>query len=382
MSTPTVHEPAARRRGTRFVPLVALLSAVAGCASDLETDYGTIRGDSINGISAFVRLLRDSGHATVARRRLPAAIGDDVRTLVLLDDSFSGLSEGAKRAIDRWLGGQGPRTLLLLLRDGDAAPDYLRAILARGALEGGARDEARARLDDAVRTLESATAVPRAATPPYPDGLEPALRGAGSEAFPVRIGPREEAPPIAARYERHRRLADPRGCETLWEADGEPLLVRTRVADGDVLVLATALPLLNGSLVDPGNRRLAERLADILPGDGDLLVVGSAEVSSAGEEDDDERSPWQILTVRPLPWVVLQAIAALGMFCWCTAPIHGRPRRVRADHAQDFGHHVEALAALLARVPAEGAAFALGRVEEWLRPPRAGSPPARRRRTL
>lgn len=366
-------------RATLLACLLSLLAAVAGCGPTLETDYGTLRGTSVNGVSAFVRLLRDTGHTTALRRRLPSRVDPDLRTLVVVDDAFEALTPAALETLERWLDGSGRHTLLLLLRDGDASIAYLRAVVDRDDVGAAEKEEARSLLGRAEEALREAVALARQASPPIPDGLEPAPRAEATGSAEVRILDAPGGAAVASRFERHRRPVAAPGTETLWEADGVPLLVRGGVGDDEVLVLTTALPLLNGSLVDPGNRALAERLAAALPAEGELLVVGSATVSPS-DEGDDERSAWHLLTVQPLPWVAFQAAVAMLAFCWYTAPILGRPRRVRPDHAQDFSHHVEALASLLARIPGAGAAFAMERIERWRQAPRHPASRARRRR--
>jgi hypothetical protein len=62
----------------------------------------------------------------------------------------------------------------------------------------------------------------------------------------------------------------------------------------------------------------------------------------------------------------------MALFCWCTAPIFGRPRQSSPAHAQDFGHHVEALGNLFDKSPAAGTAFARERLAAWQ--PAASSP--------
>lgn len=360
--------------------LLPLLAAVAGCGPTLETDYGTLRGASVNGVSAFVQLLRDTGHTTTLRRRLPSRVDPDLRTLVVFDDAFETLSPTALETLERWLDGSGRHTLLLLLRDGDASIAYLRAVLDRDDVGAAEKEEARSLLGRAEANLREAVTLARQASPPIPDGLEPSPRAESAGSVEVRILDAPGGAAVASRFERHRRPVASPGAETLWEADGVPLLVRGDVGEDELLVLMTALPLLNASLVDPGNRALAERLAAALPVDGDLLVVGSATVSPSDDDEDDQRPAWHLLTVQPLPWVAFQAAAAMLAFCWYTAPILGRPRRVRPDHAQDFSHHVEALASLLARIPGAGAAFAMERIEQWRQAPRHPASRARRRR--
>lgn len=354
----------------RAVGAIVLLAVVAGgCAARLDTEYGTIRGRSINGVSTLVQLLRDTGRATTALRRLPASIDPDVGAVVVVDDSFTGLRPEAHDVLERWLDAGPSRVLLLALRDDDASILYHRTVAGRDDLPAADAREARALLADAELALADATRHARTATAPFPDGLEPCERGRSEDGIAVRID--DAAEPIVARWELHRRLDGGSDADRLWETDGEPLLVHVRAGDDDILVLASAAPLLNGSLVDPGNRRLAERLVTLLPDGERVLLAGSAAVSAerddagvAGNEGD--RAAWRLLGIQPLPWVAVQAALAMAAFCWYTAPIFGRPRRVRQDHAQDFGHHVAALASLVARSPA-GAAFSLDRIDRWRR---------------
>lgn len=360
-----------------------LLAAVTGCDRGIDTTYAAVRGPSINGVAAFVQLLRDTGHRVTARQSLPAEIDPDVATMVVFDESFTGLSPQAAERLPKFVFGGGSRTLLLVLRDSDCIVDYLRDILGRDDLSPDRRTRAQALLAGVEEALAIATKLPRATTPPFPDGLTTTPRPQPAEAIDVQLRAEGDGPPtsITARWELRRRLrCDDEGDEdavTLWEAGEDRLLVRRRLGGGTLMVLASAAPLLNGGLVDPGNRLLAENLAGLLPTDGKLLVTASAAEGDGGsggggddaaDDDQEEPSPWRLLGVQPLPWIAAQAIAAMALFCWCTAPIFGRPRRSSPAHAQNFGHHVDALANLLAKAPAAGAAFARERLAAW-RPP-------------
>lgn len=377
-----------------------LLAAGTGCEREIDTTYAAVRGPSINGVAAFVQLLRDTGHSVTARQSLPAEVDPDVATVVVFDESFTGLSPQAAERLPKFVFGGGSRTLLLVLRDSDCIVDYLRDILGRDDLSPDRRTRATALLAGVEEALATATTLPRATTPPFPDGLATMPRPPTAEAIDVRLPAGGDGPPtsITARWELRRRLRfDDDGEEeddavTLWQAGEDRLLVRRRLGGGTLMVLASAAPLLNGGLVDPGNRLLAENLAGLLPTDGKLLVTASAPEGDGGsgdggsgdggdddaDDDEDEPSPWRLLGVQPLPWIAAQAIAALALFCWCTAPIFGRPRRSSPAHAQNFGHHVDALANLLAKTPAAGAAFARERLDAW-RPPATPAAPKSRR---
>jgi hypothetical protein len=394
MPTAAPPTPAASTFAPRIAALLVplLLMATGGCDREIDTTYAAIRGDSINGIAAFVQLLRDTGHTVTARQRLPAEIDADVTTLVVFDHSFTGLEPDTGELLMNFASSQPARTLLLILRDSDCVVEYLRAVLAGDDLSEGRRSRAEALLESFEEVLEVQTSVPRAASEPFGDGLAVALRDKPLEAIKVfvRTGRRGTRQAIPARWPLRRRLEPTGGVTTLWRSAGEPLLVRRETGLATLLVLASAAPILNGGLVDPGNRLLAEDLAVRLPTEGKLLVAGSAEIAGArktgggdGENDDkaDEPSPWRLLTVQPLPWVAAQALAAMALLCWYTAPIFGRPRQSSPTHAQDFGHHVAALASLFDKSPA-GQAFARERLADWREAaPTITSKPRRRPRS-
>lgn len=367
-----------RARPARLAAAAVVVLA-AGCGRTLETDYATVRGPSINGLAAFVQMLRDAGHAVTATSLVPS--GDDdarVGTLVVFSDRFGPLPEATLDRVRGFLGRDGRRTLVLVLRDDDCAIGYWRAIAARDDLEPArrrvveealeqSRQELTARLADADAhgvedlgyTLE--TVERPAATGP----TEVTVRSAGGFADET----------VEARWDLHRRLGPGTGGRTLWQAGDDPLLLRQPRGDDEILVVAAATPLLNGGLVDAGNRRLAADLVARIPAGDRVHVAGSADV--AGADDDEagnEPSILRLLAVQPHPWIAAQALAALALFCWWRAPIVGRPRRESPVAAQDFGHHVAALGGLLAR--ARGDAFAEARVEEWRR---IAAPPARAR---
>ncbi len=365
--------------GCSQMMLALLVIAAAGCDREIETRYATVRGNSINGIAAFVQLLRDTDHTVIARQQLPAEIEVDVKTLVVFDDSFQSLRPAAADLLSRFLEEDSGRTLLLVLRDSDCMVAYLHSILADAALPPDRRARAEEMLADAEDQLASAVSQPRAATEPFPDGLIQSFRkqpSAGQLLVEVTHRQDGSTKTVDARWQLQRRLEVSRGSRVIWFADSESLLATNKIGDSTVLVLASAAAILNGGLVDPGNRQLAEDLVNRLPTDGKMLVAGSTAVASpnsggdtggdtAGDSGQEPPSPWRLLTVQPLPWVAAQALAAMALFCWCTAPILGRPRQSSPTHAQDFGHHVDALANLLRKSAGDGERFSLQRLTAW-----------------
>jgi hypothetical protein len=364
---------------TRGLLLAAatMLAASAGCQREIDTDYAAVRGQSINGITAFLQLLRDTGHSVTARQFLPATVDPEFTSVVVFDDSFTGLPPETAAMLSRFRQEDDRRTVLLVLRDSDCIVDYLRAILARDDLTADQRAKAGELLVMNEAVLLAATSVKRLATPPFPDSLAVTKRLPAAEALEVRVRQRAGTSEhkIKARWELHRQLDSKAFSRTLWSAGSDRLLIQQKTGDGATLVLASAAPLLNGGLVDPGSRLLAEDLASLLPTDGKLLVAGSSSSADSGSRDgggdgdgddeEDQPSPWRLLGVQPLPWVAAQAMVAMALFCWCTSPIFGRAKQSSPQHSQDFGHHVAALASLMAKSPSAGCEFARARLEAW-----------------
>lgn len=347
------------------VPLL-LVACAAGCDRDPETTYGTVRGESLNGVSAFVQLLRDSGRRTTTRRWLgERMIGRHDVAIVIADDSPAPLEE-PRGLLERFLAAPGGQTVVFVIRNSDAAIDYWRTVADFPGLAKDKAATARRNLADADHLLRKQVG------PPFAAGTEPLAYGLAARTeprtLPVEVRPTGTATePVSARWPRRHRLDPPPGGTSLWSGNGEPLLVERQTASGDrTLLLASAAPLLNGGLVDPGNRRLAGDLVALLPADCRVVVVGSAQVRPDREERDLQPSMWRLVTVQPNPWIALQTLLAIGLFCWWKSPVFGRPRRETAGRPQDFSHHVTALAALLRRSRDE--AFVDRRLDAWRRP--------------
>ncbi len=352
-----------------------LLGCACGCQQTLETRYAAIRGDSVNGISAFIQLLRDTGHATTARRELPQVLPPDYRTIVVFDHSFKTFSAEAAKVLSDAMTEHENRTLVLALRDQDALIDYLRAVIAAEGLPARQRQRATELLKETIRDSEKATSVSRQATHPFSDALQIRDRPQTVHESRVRIVPgKSPAAAVPVRWVPRRRLQPTADARAVWttEPQGEQLLTRTLQGNTEIYVLGSSLPLLNGGMVDAGNRRLAGQFVRLLPTEGRILVVGSARVSrpeGSGDLDADGNnppSPWRLIFVQPIPWLLPQALLAMVFFCWSKAPIFGRPRSSSPEQVQDFGKHVSALASLLTKASG-GSAYCGEQLKEWRR---------------
>lgn len=347
--------------------VACVFAFVTGCDTAITTDYAAVRGPSINGVSVFVQMLRDAGHPTTATSSIPA-IDARCATLVVFGDGFGAIPADATERLEAFLDAAGPQTLVLALRDDDWTVGYWRALAERTDLTETQRRQVDERL---ARSQEDLADDIEEAAPPDPDSfgytVEQVERPTATAPLPVQVKSAGifTGDTVDARWELHRRLVPSSGARVLWRSGRDPLLVSVPRGADEILIVASATPLLNAGLVDAGNRHLAADLLARLPPGDRIHVVGSTDVATTEEEIGGEPSILRLLAVRPHPWIAAQALAALALFCWWRAPIVGRPRRDTATIAQDFGHHVAALGSLLAR--ARGEVFAERRLEEWRR---------------
>lgn len=351
------------RTGTIAAVALLVIAGGAGCDREPDVRYGTVVGESLNGLSAFVQVLRDAGHATTTRRRLVESIVGRHDVAIVLADGCGRPAAETLDILHRFLEADGRQTLVFVVRDSDAAVDYWTTVASDPDLPPEKSALARRHGSEADRALRSElkTTFDRVRAEPAALGYGVKARSEAA-ACPITVdivGGGDETN-VTARWPLHRRLVLPRGMRVLWAREGEPLLASSTGRDR-TLLLASAAPLLNAGLVDPGNRRLAGELAALLPESSRVVVVGSADVAAAEEEPGP--SAWRLLAIQPLPWIFAQAVVAIGLFCWWRSPIFGRPVGEDARLPQDFGHHVEALAALLRRSRDDG--FARGRLEAW-----------------
>lgn len=343
--------------------LMALVISVtaAGCGPVPQSKYAAANGTSINGVSVFVDLLRKTGHQVDLWRAVTPRLKQGYPTLIVFHSSFKELSKDVRREIQGTMISGGVKTLIIVVRDNDAAVDYWRQIRDRSepsdikTAAGRAYDRHKQMFDlfaDAEFTPNTGTWY----------GLKRADRSADSFTRNIDVEGSGGVVTVEARWPMNRRLEPAEGTTTLWSTGSEPLLTLDVAPTGKIFVLESATPLLNGGLVDSGNRRLAADLISRIPPDDRVAIA----TSSDWYDRSALGSPGMLkfMIVHPNGWVFGQGILALVMFCWWKFPIFGRPRQTIDHQTARFGAHVEALARLLRKT--KDTVFARQRVREWL----------------
>ena len=349
------------------VTLCLMMSCLmsSGCTPTLETRYAASRGASINGINSFLTLLRQSGHKVTVLPGLMEGMEWEYQTVIVFQSEFDELSEKSRADLQRLISSGLIRTFVMIVRDSDAALDYWRQMQDRSDLSPSVIADNRESYET-FRTefLSQAKAeFPPASGKWY--GLKQIDRSTDLPVKTIEQDCDEGLLTVQARWPLNRRLEPGDSAVVVWRSGDDPLFTVEETLMARVMVLGSATPLLNGGLVDPGNRQLAVEFLGWIP-EGDRVAIA---VSSRlfEEQESNAKNPqiWNFVKVHPNGFVFGQGIFALLMFCWWKFPIFGRPRRIVSHETARFGRHVDAFGKLLRKT--RDVTFAKQRIRDWNR---------------
>ena len=358
--------------------LAAALLTAAGCTREPPSSHGDILGDSLNGVSAFVGLLRDRGHGVSAASSVSEAALAERDAAIVFVDGPGPIDDVAAGHLESFLARPGSQWILLVGRDGDWAVDYWRFVAGREDLTAIQRQRARDNLEQAKDSLEEwYRDLPASTVIARFSAADLIVRAEGSDGGEINVTIRSGGDGEGTTLPGHwtwRRGIDPGAADGVeWEVDGAALLVRSiDDSSGDtIFVLGSDMPLLNAGLVDGGNRQIAAALVDLVPVGAEVALFGSAQGRPGSRDDEETAAAWRLVTVPPHPWIAAHLLLGLLLFCWSRAPIFGRARVRPAAAVRDFGHHVDALGRLLAKGGDTATSAAL--LAEWDRIGRPGA---------
>lgn len=360
------------------LPLLGLAAAIllilAGLflasqrATTLPTAYGKRRGTaaaaSVNGTAVLADMFKRAGHRVTTMGRLSPKVNDS-DIVVWVPDNFEPPTKEQREFLEDFLENGTNKTVIYVGRDYDAAVAYWDRIQS---------DVPERQADEALRRRAEALAEHEADRSGMPakeyarwftarrDGKpRTATRLAGEWAGDIDpakaeifIEGRLDIPVAADRAATDPDL--PADFEDLLSSEGEALV--TRISDdekwgsGQVIVVTNGSFVLNYPLVNHEHRKLAGKLVAecgsqpsrvvFIESGPDGPAVLDKEPSSAG-------GPLDLLKVWPLG-PILMHLTVLGIiFCLARSPIFGRPKELPEPPTADFGKHVAALGALLAR---------------------------------
>lgn len=143
-------------------------------------------------------------------------------------------------------------------------------------------------------------------------------------------------------------------------------------SNSKVLVVAGGSLLTNYAFSRKANRRLAERIIREATPSGKSKPVVAFLISDWGnlpvsdrEPDTPLKSGMEMLTEWPISLVTMHGLVFLMIVCLACLPIFGRPRKIRRSEANDFGHHLDAVASLMIRTGDES--YARQRISDYMK---------------
>lgn len=348
----------------RSILLLATLTLfVSGCTPYLESQYLAPNRHSINGIDAFVTLIRGTGRKVQIWRSVSARMKTDVDALIVFQHEFDQIPNDRLRSIRQLIRESDIKMVVFIPRDSDCAIDYWKQIGKLPNLTVSEEDSASDALEHAIQGLRLDADDPFEPKDAF-YGLKKEDRTNQPDVITVEMVGDTAPTKVEARWPLNRRLEPAEDARVGWSTGDDEALLTTEVdyTGKTILVLASAAPVLNGGLVDPGNRRLAEVLVKLLP-QGKIAVT----LSSRWSEGNFAESPGILtfLKVHPHGWIFGQTFLAILLFCWWKLPIFGRPLVAVNAEPVRFGRHVEALGQLLLRT--RDAPHARQLIRDWQR---------------
>ena len=363
-----------------------LITLLPGCgARGPDTDYGSSRGASINGTSAFAAMLRQRGHEVRPAIRLTDELSEWAQGIVRFAP-YPGPPE-AKEAewYRQWLAGDQERWLIYVVRDFDTQVEYwtqVRDGISKTA-DPERYDEAEAkRVAAAEAEAKRVAASIETTSPPDKAEISPPKKqkktGNAHDWFKTdtvspasKICTKLEGPwakdidAAAAGLSLHESLVSDARSVVL-SCEGKPLVLdKTAVVAGNILIIANGSFLLNEALVKPARRPLALRVAE-WP-DRELQQIAMIESSYVTSDEEETITLWKLIArMLSFRWVAIQ-MAIAGVFAaLARAPRLGRPRPDPPSGADRPAAHAEALGALLARGRATAESIdLLERYRQW-----------------
>jgi hypothetical protein len=397
-SQPSAGQPGARRAGAQPQPpwlwpavglgvaLVVLgvgyVLTAAPSNESLPSSYGRRRGkdyaNSAAGTSVLAEMFKAAGHRVTTFTRLTPKLKDS-DVIVWAPDDFQPPGTEQREFLENWLSeGDGGRVIVYIGRDYDAASAYWAKVRPSSPEEDAAETQrrlARAKAEYAAARAKMPakkyarwfTAKRDAKRRDIRSLQGPWSTGIDAKKCEIVLAGRLDLPAQADKGTGDPEL--PTKFTPLLTSEGDTLAFRVENEadwnDGQVIVVANGSWLLNYPLVNHEHRKLAARLVNEcgLPGNVAFLESFPGGPPVHDKEPTGNSATLALMDVWPLNAIVIHLTILGIIFCLARSPIFGRPRELSTESAADFGKHVTALGALLART--KDRAYAQSRLQQY-----------------
>ena len=358
------------------VGFAALMVLQTGC---FPTDftYGKSADKSVNGLSVFANLIRERGHSVTRKLKLSKRI-DSSDTIVWAPDNKGLPPENVVARLEQWLGEGNSRVLIYIGRSYDATLPYYRGkfesappenreqwqrVLSEKTLEDRQRsyyeniaptgtDKAywfEKEEDDVIDTSKM--------DGPWTEDIDiVGIELEGRDLLkPIEDYNVEKAVPQLVMdsqiFGDGKFRANSLTTKNLLTVDGKPFAFEISSgnnADGKVIIISNASFLLNYSLLNPENRKLASKVADEATGDV-VFIESDYRWPGVGGSANDPALHWSWVGKEPMNYIVPHFLFWGVLYCFAFYPNFGRPKRVQFHPPKAFRSHVQAVASILGR---------------------------------
>lgn len=347
-----------RRNGILIWTLVFLFAGVSGEASaqPIKTKYGKSGGSenllSVNGTSAFIRLVEQRGFTTATRNRLTPET-EKYDTIIWFVSDQDNINSSTEEHLEYWIQGD-DRLLIIVNRDFDAAVFYWEKQLATASAENKElikRQLANAKFEERQIKREDIQSYWFDFETSQTRKRVEKFRGPWSRHFDnkaAEIFLQSKILPSSSVFSPEYSTGN-----LLESQDGESIIMEVEVDEyyeNRVIVVANGSFLLNMPMANPAHRDLATQLADQCV--GKVLVLESSVEGinvSDNQPDDAEKTFWSWVQREPMNIIVPQMLLLCVVYLFAFYPTHGRPKKIKEKTNADFSYHVEALGELYQR---------------------------------
>jgi len=365
--------PAARRV---WLAAAAACLCCAGCGTRLDDTYGQRTGPgaekSVNGTRVLGEMFEKAGHRVLSWGRLSPRLRDRADCIVWFPDNLRPPGDVVHGWLETWLGAKPGRVVIYVGRDFDAASWYWDKIEPSVPAEQRKVYEEHRRLAVARWAAEHQGLPPREESPWFTIDRRPEKRSVRTLS-----GPRDWVAGIDAsklEIELASRLRPPNTAETLLQSEGDTIVSRQTVGQGQLYVVANGSFLLNLPLVNHEHRKLTARLIDAIGTEKRTVVFLETGAGGPSIVKDDPVSGMptgvEIFNVWPTNWILLHLAVVGILFCFWRFPILGLAAPGEPARLSDFGKHLDAVAELLRQSGDED--YARGRVKQYVQKIKAG----------
>jgi len=390
------------------IAFTCCVAITVGC-SKLSTDYGKTSGESayssINGYGTFRQALENAGFTDRDIARFTDRLKKSTDLVVWAPQNDMPLNAEAVAWIDSWLK-QANHTLIYISPDGGSEPEYWMSTTALAPAEKRLEYRRRAATSRTQRMQIrfSASQAPsykwftinrlsqpeningvkgpwtpqvkvKAAPPLTP--IENAVNTAATQANIITPVPGTATTPqtsqgsavvqpSTSQYTTRPLLKTSNG--TVYVAE-----VTSQNWNGSrIIVVASGSLLSNFGLTQKSNRLLADKIieeaasaknsrrrAGFLNNNGTPLTVSNANSGAP------VASGMELLTVWPVSLLTMHGVFLGFVICLMLLPIFGRPRKISHNQLGNFGHHLDAVAALMKR--AGGERYARQKISDYMK---------------